>query len=340
MAGEKLKETLVSIYHREQGPRSDEYLEKVNGIIGILDSEEEIYRPRSADGRPGGLVYLNKSLDTIIVPDLHARMDFFLHVLLHEIEDQSTVLDRLALGQIQMVCVGDGFHAEARAARRWLSAFEEFKSDYANHSSMDEEMRESLGLMEMVIEVKASFPPFFHFLKGNHENISNEQGEGNYPFGKFAYEGAMVTHYIKKFYGEEFLSRFYRFEKQLPILTVGKNFLISHAEPETFYPREMVIDYRTHPEVIYGLTWTDNDAAQEDSVPAMLDYYLDETERNGAYYFGGHRPIGGKYHLRAGGKYVQIHNPNRFIAAFLKKNKEIDLDEDIIEIVPNMNQIG
>lgn len=76
----------------------------------------------------------------------------------------------------------------------------------------------------------------------------------------------MVTLYIKKFYGKEFLSQYYAFEKKLPVLAAGKNFLVSHAEPESFYPEYMVINYHSYPEVIYGLTWTANEAAEEGSV--------------------------------------------------------------------------
>lgn len=46
-----------------------------------------------------------------------------------------------------MVCTGDAFHAGGRARRRWEKAFEEYKSGFKNHEVMDEEMRESLGIM-------------------------------------------------------------------------------------------------------------------------------------------------------------------------------------------------
>ena len=107
-------------------------------------------------------------------------MDFLTSVLAFRPEDDRRVLDRLAEGSIQVVCVGDGFHAEGRALRRWQSALEEFKHGYRRHEAMDAEMRESLGLMEMVMELKAEFPEGFHFLKGNHENITNEQGAVSY----------------------------------------------------------------------------------------------------------------------------------------------------------------
>jgi hypothetical protein len=197
---------------------------------------------------------------------------------------------------------------------------------------MDEEMGESLGIMEMVMEVKSAFPRYFHFLKGNHENIANEQGGGNHPFRKYAYEGSMVTQYVRQFYGDEFFESYYEFEKNLPLFAIGKNFVVSHAEPAVFFEREDIVNYRDRPDVVEGLTWTANDEAEDDSVERMLEYYLQTDEHHELYYFGGHRPVRGTYELRANGRYVQIHNPERFIIALIQPEGEIDLEGDILEV--------
>ena len=46
------------------------------------------------------------------------------------------------------------------------------------------------------------------------------------------------------------------------------------AEPRTFYARDRVVAYRDDPEVVAGLTWTDNDEAEPGSVQLMLEHYL------------------------------------------------------------------
>ena len=51
--------------------------------------------PDDADGRPGGLVLLDRTLSTIVVPDLHARMDFFLSVLGYEAEKERRAIELL-----------------------------------------------------------------------------------------------------------------------------------------------------------------------------------------------------------------------------------------------------
>jgi hypothetical protein len=299
----------------------------------VLDDEGEQIRPRDREGRPGGLLYLIPEIPTIVVPDLHARMELILSVLAGRDEAGEPALDRLAAGRLQILCLGDGFHAEGRAAARWQAALEEFKGGYRKHAHMDEEMRESIGVMEMVMALKRRFPNHFHFLKGNHENVANEQGGGNYPFLKFANEGLMVRIYMEHFYGEEALGAYAELEKDFPLLAVGGNFLASHAEPAWFMSERDLIEYRRLPQVVYGLTWTDNDEAEPDSVQQMLEHYMGAEAAATAYHFGGHRPVRRGYNLRSGGRYVQIHDPDRYVVAVLPA-AEIELDRDIRELDP------
>jgi hypothetical protein len=324
-----LAEKLREIYRRREPPARESYLETLTAVLEILGTEPEAVRPADPEGRPGGLVLLDPGLPTIVVPDLHARMDFFLGVLAMEAEEGRKAIDLLAEGRLQIVCLGDGVHSEGRAARRWRAALDEFQEEYRIHASMDEEMRESLGVMGMVMEVKRSFPGRFHFLKGNHENITNEMGSGNFPFRKFALEGMMTLDYMERFYGEEMVRAYALFEKALPLLAVGRGFLISHAEPGTFFEREKIVAYRQHPEVVSGLTWTDNDEAEQGSVQRMLDCYLGEEEGSRGFYFTGHRPVSGRYRLRAAGRLVQIHDPERFMIAHLPVTAEIDPKQNV-----------
>ncbi len=327
-----LAEKLLEIYHRREPPEREAYLENLLEVLEVLGTEPEGVRPADPDWRPGGLVLLDPGLPTIVVPDLHARMDFFLSVLAYKAEEGRKTIDLLEEGRLQIVCLGDGVHSEGRAARRWRTAMHEFQEEYRVHASMDQEMRESLGVMGMVMEVKRSFPGRFHFLKGNHENITNEMGNGNLPFRKFALEGIMTLDYMERFYGEEMIRAYALFEKELPLLAVGRGFLISHAEPCSFYNRESIIAYRRHPEVVSGLTWTDNDEAEGGSVQRMLAHYLGESESSHGWYFTGHRPVSGRYRLRAEGRLVQIHDPEKFIIAHLPVSSQIEPDRNVLEI--------
>ena len=320
--------TLETIAFRPEPPEPAVLASAARRAGEALAAEPPDRRPPDAEGRPGGLLQLDPGLPTIVVPDLHARLDFLFSLLTRGLAGEAPVLEQLAAGELQVLCLGDGMHAEARAAARWERALREFSGGFRRHAAMDEEMRESLGLMEMVMELKAAFPERFHFLKGNHENIANEEGGGNHPFAKFALEGELVTDYMRRFYGEEVLDAHYRFEKELPLLAVGRGFLASHAEPARPFQPEEVVAYRERSDVVYGLTWTANGRAAAGSVERMLEHYLGCPQT--CYYFGGHRPVSGLYRLT--GRYVQLHDPERWVIARVPAAGEIELDRDILDI--------
>ncbi|MCU0821892.1 MAG: hypothetical protein MUC95_05395 [Spirochaetes bacterium] len=331
LKNEELKKKLKQIFDRKDIPDRTEYIKVLGRVNHILNTEDGNIRPHDSEDLPGGMIILRHDIPAVIVPDIHARMSLVLSVMMHALSGK-TMMEALALNAVQVICVGDGVHAEKRAAHRWIEAHREYRSDYSVHNQIDMEMRESLGTMEMIMEIKCAFPGNFHFLKGNHENISNEEGRGNHPFLKFSDEGAMVARYIEKFYGREFMDKYYQFEKSLPVFAVGRNFLISHAEPEMLYNKEEIIEYRNNPQVIEGLTWTANDASLPGSVETMIKSYIDKDFQDRSFYFGGHRPIHGRYNLRADGKYIQIHNPEKFLIALIQPGSDIDPDRDIFEI--------
>ncbi len=333
-----LEKELIHIYERDHTPGVAELGRLTAETNNLFMREDPDMRPRDSAGLPGGIICLNRDIPCILLPDIHARLDFLLSVLLARDDTGVNCLERLFGNEIQIVCLGDGMHSEGRAYERWNAAAREFFSNYRRHRNMDDEMRESLGIMEMVMLLKNAFPRNFHFLKGNHENITNEDDNGNHPYVKYAFEGEMVALYMAMFYGPDFVGHYRRFEGNLPVLAVGKNFMVSHAEPAGYYSREEVINYRTNPLVVEGLTWTDNDAAEEGSVACMLSEYLGPDADRG-FYFGGHRPVAARYDKRADGKYIQINSPDKFIIAKIDPLKDISLEEDVIEIENSASRI-
>ncbi|GAB6091029.1 metallophosphoesterase [Spirochaeta dissipatitropha] len=315
-------------------PAAEEILEQFQPLLQILNSEPDYLRPRDSDGLPGGLVWLSPKRITVVIPDIHARMDVVRKILDIPLPGQS-LFEALQKGDAQLVFVGDYVHAEQRAADRWRAALQEYLEGFSRRSSMDEEMRESLGTLQMLACIKTCFPEAVHLLKGNHENIRNQEGEGNHSFGKFAYEGQMVADYMEAFYPPELIDCIDQVEHSLPLLAIGLGFLVSHAEPRRCYLPAEVRDYRQYPEVVDGLTWTANGAAENGSVQEMLRTYIPEEQQapdRPVYYFGGHRPVSGKYALRAGGKFIQLHNPAAGIAAVLHPEQKFDPEQDILYI--------
>jgi hypothetical protein len=228
---------------------------------------------------------------------------------------------------VQILCLGDGFHAEFRAIARWRKAARECAHGYRIHKAMDQEMAEGLGLMEMVMLAKAAFPGYFHFLKGNHENVLNETGNGNYGFYKFVDEGTMVKAYLDRFYGTVFVQTYAAFEKSLPLFATGQRFLASHAEPARAFTEDELVNAALLPDVIEGLTWTGNDEALPGSVATMLEHFLPSVLK--PRYITGHRPIPGLFYERSGGLHLQIHNPDRLVVAWIRSDRDIQPETDI-----------
>jgi len=306
--------------------------EHLNLVLQSIQDQSSLIRPKDESGRMGGMIFMNQEIPLIIMPDLHARKDFLADLLQFPLSSGGTVWNALIQGSVQILCVGDGFHSEKRGYRRWIRCFDEYKGHYRKHKNMDNEMAESLGLMQMVMLLMTHFPENFFFLKGNHENILNEEGRGNHPFGKFVYEGEMVRSWAEKFMGEPFLYSYSDFEHSLPFMALGRHLIVSHAEPQEYYSPEEIINIEGKDRIKLGLTWTANDQAEMDSVLRILENYSAQFNRDFTHYIGGHRTIGTIYNLRAGGKFIQIHNPQKRIILHTDQIKPFDPERDICDL--------
>lgn len=334
-AGTTISDRVSIIATRAEPPPAVELIRDIGAALQVLRRELREIRPHDEEGRPGGIVRLDPALPVVVMPDIHGRVNLLERVLSAEFPQygiDAPVLRALQEGRVSLLMVGDYVHGEGRVRQRWASAYEEFLGRYRYHRAMDEEMNESLGSLQIVAMLKARFPEHVHCLKGNHENISNEEGHGNHSFYKFADEGAMVAAYIDRFYPGEALREIYQFEKELPLLAVGSRFLVSHAEPLRSYTAEEIIRYRDNPPVVEGLTWTDNGMAESGAVAGMLRSFLPDHEGNETVYLGGHRPVADRYALRCDGRFVQFHNPDRNLVAVLALDRRFDPEHDILEI--------
>ncbi len=317
---------LKAVAARRNVPEGNAYLDLVKQTTNLLRHEPAEFRPLDNSGISGGLLLFSDGIPTVIIPDIHGRTDFFLKVLEYRIFPGKKLLEALADGNVRLLCLGDAFHAEGRARDRWARAYKSFLAGNPVNPPMTHEMAENFALMEMIMRCKRAFPKYVHFLKGNHENILNEEGHGN-PFRKFAEEGEMVREFVINQYGKEFLKTYALLEKSFPLCAVGKRFIASHAEPARFYAKDELINIRENPDVILGLSWTGNGDAAKGSVGEMLDAYL--PLKPDAFYFGGHRPVSGTYAFRAGNRYIQINNPELQIIAIVPSDRKFDPEKDI-----------
>lgn len=323
----KFLELLFALLEEKRPPSMQLLFSAVEKVNAVLSSEQEKIRPYDVQGEPGGLLDLTEFRYSVILPDLHARRYFLKCVLFWKPFDERTVLELLEEENFHLLCLGDGVHSEGNFASRWRKAYKEYAGQYRKQNAMEEEIADSFHLMLVVMLLKIRYRGKFNFLKGNHENILNEYGEGNYPFAKFANEGDMILKYFQKNYGEELLNQYAFFEKRLPVFAVGNYFIASHAEPSGYYNKEEIINYKKSKGVIEAFTWTDNFTAPSGMANRYLQEYLGEIFESG-YYFGGHRPIRGLYNQIGEERYIQIHNPQKRVAVFLDAEKDLPVDPD------------
>jgi hypothetical protein len=341
--GDTFYEKIHELYAEQHLPDHDELFKIADRTASVLEAEDESYCPVARDGKPGALLDFTKfpELPLIVVPDLHARAYFLLNVLdfvppegfWDKTLAGKTVLEALELGAARVVCVGDALHAELRARERWLEAMRDFDRGITDGKPMREEMEEGLTLLELVMTCKCRFPAAFHFLKGNHENITNRHGGGDFPFCKFADEGEMVMRFMRRVYGDDVLHVISYFEDILPLIAAFPECVISHAEPRRAFSREELINARQSAEVVAGLTWTENEGAQQGSVKAVIDALLGGQASSHAVYLAGHRPVIGKYALRQDGLFIQFHNTEMQDIALVQPGVKFNPERDIVSVV-------
>lgn len=314
----------------------------VGGAIGVPLAEfaarttlesEEVYSASLAGASQAlslekGIVDLPRGVPTLVLSDLHARRDFLVKALSHEVNGES-VHDLLKAGKINVVCIGDGMHAEGRAQDRWLMA-EQDALAHRHSQALDQEMVEGLGTMKMVMDLKAECPENFHFLRGNHDEV-----KGNFcKYSRMIGEAALVRDWMVETYGSDFLEKYAAFEESLPLVARGDGFVYSHAAPGGRLDRA-AIEARD-PKAFAQLAWTENRNWNEadPDVQARFQHNLAEVGGAGGRWMVGHRPVDqGLARQQFGGQLVQINAPNDFVVALVPaRGADFDASRDVFSL--------
>lgn len=354
-----------NILNQKKLPDYADFFEVLNEVTEVLENESEFFRPKNDKGKCGSLIdFQNEDKLTLVVPDLHARPDFLLDILSADVkkfvdeneidylffgkektdcvECGNSVFEMLQNDLIRLVFVGDILHSENNR-NRWYQIEDEFEQKNYSGEKMCIEMGEGLSVLFSLCRLKSSFPKNIHILKGNHENILNKTGNGDFGFKKFVDEGEMCRLFVQNYYGDDILFLIHCFEKELPLVFVSKNAVVSHAEPKTAFSRKEIINARNNAEIIYGFTWTANGEAEEGSVSQIIkNLVYDEKNKcetanenpceKDYVYLAGHRPVKDNFELRQGGKFIQIHNVKKQNVAVVKFWKKFSPENDIVSV--------
>ena len=336
-----LRQQLYEFLNSSKLPEHDSLLELADKAVSLLENEDSTYRPKEKSDKKfsGGLLdFRGDDRPIIVIPDLHGRGYFLMHLLDYQIqldgwEKKLTVLEALEKGLVYVIFVGDLYHSELRGYARWKKAYLSYSKGQVICPDMISEMLENLNLLQMVITLKLACPRYFHFLKGNHENILNEEGRGNHAFHKMVAEGAMVYRFMSEQYGDALLYILSCLEHCLPLCAVFDNLVVSHAEPAFVMNKTRIINYRNNPNVVLALTWTPNDGAETGAVSKSIKNLVGKNCRD-VVWIGGHRPIKGTYAYRQRKKYIQIHNPDQENVALVMPGKKFDPETGMISVAP------
>ena len=170
-------------------------LQEVNEIL-----ENEKYRPRDKDGRPGGVVALPDEPTTIIVGDLHAKVDNLLVAL-----SQNNFLEALDAGHATLVILGDAVHPEGDTAL--------------------DEMESSMLMMDLIFKLKIHFPQQVFYIRGNHDSFAEEIAKNGIP------QGLLWEKTLRKQRGKDYKKEMSRFYELLPYVAYSSHFVTCHAAP-------------------------------------------------------------------------------------------------------------
>lgn len=194
-------------------------LERVNALM-----EQEPYRLQTDDGRPGGLVRLPGRLVPIFVGDLHACIDNLLVIL-----TQNGFLEGLMEGSAALIIVGDAVHP-----------------DVPGH---EEEMDQSMLLMDLIFRLKLRFPERVFYLRGNHDDFAEDISKGGVP------QGLLWERALHDQRGPRYRDAMQRLYDLLPYVIVSSRFIACHAGAPTMKAsRKDLIHVRNKPKLEHQLT--------------------------------------------------------------------------------------
>jgi hypothetical protein len=194
-------------------------LERVNALM-----EREPYRLQTDDGRPGGLLRLPGRPAPIFVGDLHACIDNLLVIL-----TQNGFLEGLIDGSAALIIVGDAVHP-----------------DGPGH---EEEMDNSMLLMDLIFRLKLRFPERVFYLRGNHDDFAEDISKGGVP------QGILWEKALHDQRGPRYRDAMQRLYDLLPYVALSPKYICCHAGAPTMKAtRGDLIHVRDKPKLEHQLT--------------------------------------------------------------------------------------
>ncbi len=161
---------------------------------------EEPGRASNSEGKPGAILHLPESSNTIIIGDLHGQVDNFLKIL-----TENCTTHKLRKKIASIVILGDAIHSEIAGEM--------------------ENMESSMLLMDIILKLKSAYPGQIHYLRGNHDSFAPSIAKNGILQGILFYE------YLKEKRGEAYTRAMETFWERIPYIVTSPSFFACHAGP-------------------------------------------------------------------------------------------------------------
>jgi len=306
------------------------------------DFEDSLNKALEALKDSTGVLQLRRDIDTIIIPDIHGRRKEFAKILMKKDEKGVSNIEKLERGELQIVCIGDAMHT-LHDPERWEDALDETLSGTDSMPKLEDEIKDSLTTEKIIMYLIGRFPDFFHYTKGNHDNVKNSSEGGDHQFLKFEVPLAYVTQkWVERKYSNpyEFLDKWSEFEHKLPLLAIGNNFVTSHAEPCKYLLHDaedskenkevnLTLDdiVNRKPEAVDALTWSRDDKCGGNIADKILAIVGQDPKNS--YYFVGHTEYNGKF-AQLPNHVVRVNNGFRLEYIFIPAKEQFDPKKHIL----------
>lgn len=170
-----------------------------------------------------GLIELNKSIPTLIVPALQGDGTVLIKSLTQTREsDGKTYYDLLRDDQINVVVQGNWMDISDK--HNWP---DENSHTVEYNSRMEQISAQLLGTMKLVMDLVKAHPDTFVFLLGEQDNPSN----GKTQLLNSDDKTLRFYNWIQTNFGSDFLEKVIKSQESLPLMAKGDNFIVSHAAP-------------------------------------------------------------------------------------------------------------
>jgi hypothetical protein len=241
----------------------------------------------------------NSNKKTVIVPDVHGRLDFVIEVFYrYPIEDWDIVFS------------GDILHTETDG-HRWKAITDEFVKTRCFGQDMLDELEASHGSHLIIDGMRKNNPDSVFVVRGNHDDVA-ERLVGSY--GKFSHlgESSLYAAGLKHFFRAEYQA-YLQYEKTIPYIYIGNGFIVSHTVPQRAYTLDQVICDNS--KVHQDFTWTDNREQRGPWTGVFTKNLETLGEGQAKFWFIGHRPVEPNHVLRIqmNKRLVQNNNPKKWV---------------------------